>query len=210
MADELTPAPVDDLITPKAGAAAPVAEEDAPDVTLPPELLRIPAMQALMTGKPGAASVNFRADKNLAVAKEVFKHKDHLLSAGFGLYRATDGDTGVLFNQLYLHPEEIKRADADGTLLDIAPPLRDLNSKIANAGHADHPILSHDGVVPQGMKVAPVPNVPQSQPAVAPAGSAALRKALTAKIAGLSPGAPTTGPQPGAGRLVNSLGSPVV
>lgn len=197
---------MDDLVTPKTGAP----EAEAPDVTLPPELLKIPAMQALMTGKPGAASVNFKTDKALAIAKDVFAHKDNLLKAGFGLYRATDGDTGVLFNQLYVHPDEIKQADANGTLLDIAPPLRDLNSKISTAGHADHPVLNHDGVVPQGFKVAPVPNVPQSQPAVAPAGSAALRKALTAKIAGLSPGAPTSGPQPGAGRLLNSLGSAVV
>lgn len=202
---EAAPAP-DDLVAAKPGVAAP---DEVPDVKLPPELLKIPAMMALMTGKPGAASVNFKTDKSLPVAKTLFQHKDDLLRAGFGLYRALDGDTGVLFNQLYVHPEQVKQADSQGKILEIAPPLRDLNSKVETAGHEDHPILSHDGIVPTGMKTAPVPDVPQANVAVPPAPAAAIRKALTAKIAGLSPGAPTQGPQPGAGRLLNSLANPV-
>lgn len=203
-------APADDLISPKADAA-PAPEQSAPDVKLSSELLKIPAMQALMVGKPGATSVNFKADKKLAVAADIFKHKDDLLKAGFGLYRAMDGDTGILFNQLYVHPEELKQADAAGKLLDIAPPLRNLDTKMQTAGHADHPVLNHDGVVPNGFKVAPVPPVPQmnSSPVQQPP-AAAQRKALASKIAGLSPGGPTQGPVPGAGRLANSLASPVV
>lgn len=202
------PTMTDDLVSPRAGAATP--EADLPDVKLPPELLKIPAMMALMTGKPGAASVNFKTDKSFPLAKKVFEHKDDLLRAGFGLYRALDGDTGVLFNQLYVHPDQVKQADTAGKILEIAPPLRDLNSKVETSGHEDHPILTHDGVVPTGMATAPVPDVPQATAAVPPAPAAAIRKALSAKIAGLAPGAPTTGAQPGAGRLVNSLQRPVV
>jgi hypothetical protein len=206
MADEIPPAPADDLISPRV-PAEPAAE---PEVSLPKELVRVPAMQALMVGKPGAASVNFKADRKLAVASEIFKHKDALTQAGFGLYRALDGDTGVLFNQFYLHPDEIKAADAAGKLLEIAPPLRELNSKISKIGREDHPVLNHDGVMPKGVKTAPVPNVPQMSPMVSQPPAAAQRKALTAKIAGLNPGSPTSGPQPGAGRILNSLQKPVV
>lgn len=224
-----------DLIQPAAGAP-PAADPSAVQPQQPPEggesqpqetsenapklapaLLHIPAMQALMVGKPAAASVHFTHDKALPVAKEIFDHKEDLLKAGFALYRSLSGDVGVIFNQLYLHPEELKAADQAGQLMQIAPPLGQLNHATGAAGR-NHPIFSHAGV-PGGPKPAPMPQVPQSgmaQPAPIAAGPGPTmpadvqRQLLQAKLANIPLGAPTSGPSPGAGRILNTLQKPVV
>jgi hypothetical protein len=133
------------------------------------------------------------------------------------VYSALDGKTGVVFNQLYVHPEELKAADAAGQLHTLAPPFDQVNHLISKSGTA-HPALDTGHQVPTGLKGAPIPQPPQVAGAapVAPSASipplpaSAQRKALTAQIANLSPGSPTSGPVPGQGRLLNNILKPVV
>lgn len=206
-------------ITPKAGT--PVAPEVQPqnnegDVAspdaasapegLPPEVLQIPAMQALLAGKPAALSASLKEFSTRPEAKVIVQNSDTLQKAGFGLYKSLSGDLGVVFNQFHMHPEELVAADKAGKLTEIAPPFDQVNHATSKSGK-DHPILSASEV-PQGLKSAPMPNPPQAaSPVTAPVPD---QKQTQARLKNIAVGGPTTGARPGAGRLLNQIMKPVV
>jgi hypothetical protein len=182
---------------------------------MPEALLRIPAMQGLMTGSPGAVSDSIKDFAKRDDAGVLTKNKDWLTQAGFGFYRSLDGDTGVVFNMLYVHPEELKAADAAGKLKEVAPDFDSVNHAIGKSGRA-HPALSA-GPVPKGLKGAPIPQAPpqmaQVPPPTAnvpPPSAAAQRSLMGARVNNLTQGSPTSGPVPGAGRLLNQVLKPVL
>lgn len=191
--------------------APPEAQAEAPQAAgagaIPEDLLKIPAIQGLIAGQPGAVSAPIAEFAKRGEAKLVVEHKDALLKAGMGLYRSLDGQTGVIFNQLYVNPEEIKQADQAGQLLEVAPPFDVVNQALSKAGLA-HPVLSHSGEAPPAAAGAPIPTPPQASAAPIPA--SAQRKTQAARLANLAPGGPTTGASPGAGRLLNAILKPVV
>jgi hypothetical protein len=141
-------------------------------------------------------------------------NKDWLTRAGFGFYQSLDGQTGVVFNMLYVHPEELKAADAAGQLKKIAPDYDSVHHSISKSGRA-HPALS-GAPVPTGLKAAPVPQPPQmsQEPPptanVPPPSAAAQKSLMGARIGNLAQGSPTSGPVPGAGRLLNQVLKPVL
>lgn len=206
------------LVQPTDATAAAPAPADAEQPATPPmpeALLKIPAVSGLLTGKPGAFSLPIKESKGREDLQDLVKYKDWLGRAGMAVYSALDGKTGVVFNQLYVHPEELKAADAAGQLHTIAPPFDSVNHLIGKSGTA-HPALDTAHSVPTGLKGAPIPQPPQMaqatapQSAVPPLPASAQRKALTAQIANLQPGSPTSGPAPGQGRLLNNILKPVV
>jgi hypothetical protein len=200
------PAPSPD---PAAAPEAPV-EGDSNNDGIPDAILKIPAMQAVLAGKPAAVSAPIDEFSKRPEAKAIIDNKDALVKAGFGLYRSLSGDTGVVFNTLHMHEQELKAADAAGTLQQIAPPFDQVNDSVAKAGPNDHPVLQA-GEVPSGPKGMPMPQPPQANSAVAaPAPASVQNKLSTARTKNLQPGSPTSGPQPGAGRLLNSILKPVV
>ena len=200
------PAPAPTVpIEPAAGAPTPAAEGEAP--SLPDELINIPAIQALTAGSPAATSAPLKEFAGREEGKLIAKNKDALLKAGFGLYKSLSGDVGVLFNQFYISAPEIQAADKAGTLDKIAPPFDVVNGEVQKAGDK-HPALSHKGP-PGAFKSAPVPEPPQSGAMPPPAGPAAQKMAAE-RGKNLALGAPSTGPKPGAGRLLNSILKPVV
>jgi hypothetical protein len=165
-------------------------------------------MQAVLAGKPAAVSASFEEFQKRPEAKAILANKDALLSAGFGLYKSLSGDTGVVFNTLHLHPEELVAADKAGKLQQIAPPFDQVNDMVAKAGPDTHPVLTA-GDVPTGPKGPPMPTPPQMASGNmphAPANPPAQRQ----RVKNLTLGSPTSGPQPGAGRLLNSILKPVV
>lgn len=207
-------------ITPKAGTApAPTpevtpAENNEGDTPSPdsaasaiaPELLQIPAVQALLAGKPAAVSAPLKEFSTRPEAKLIVQNKDSLTRAGFGLYKSLSGDLGVVFNQFHLHPEELIAADKAGKLQEVAPPFDQVNHTVAKSGK-DHPILSVTDV-PQGLKNAPMPEPPQAaSPVTAPVPD---QKQTQARLKNIAVGGPTTGARPGAGRLLNQILKPVV
>lgn len=195
--------------------AAPIVDPNAPapveqptpgtgEPALPDEILKIPAFQALFAGAPPALSDNINAKR--PEAKLVAQNKDALMQSGIGFYRSLGGDVGVLFNQMYIHPEELKAADKAGKLLEIAPPFDSVNGETAKSGK-NNPVIN--AKAPTGPKTAPVPAPPQfSSGGGLPASSEA--KLTGARIKNLQPGAPTSGPAPGAGRVLNSIFKGVV
>jgi len=111
---------------------------------------------------------------------------------------------------MYVHPEEIKQADAAGKLTEVAPPFDAIHHSISKSG-INHPALDSSRKTPIAFKSAPVPAVPQSTNAPMAATPASVQnKIATARLSNLSPGSPTSGPVPGAGRLLNQVLKPVL
>lgn len=231
------------LITPREQTAEPMAPpepavapapEAAPDEVstgaIPEELIRIPAMQALMAGEPPAVSGTFKEFKASAEMGLLLENKENLIAAGFGFYRALSGDTGVIFNSLHINPADLQAADKQGKLNQIAPPFNEVNHAVGKSGAAN-PAL-REGGIPAGAKGATAVAPPQlgptltppqllraggmpgqgaiAQPSVSPATAAVQRQIMGQRMAGLTPGAPTSGAKPGAGRLLNQILRPSV
>lgn len=179
----------------------PELPDPEPGEGLPEPLLKIPAFQALMAGKPGALSVNLKLKTGAPESKLVAKNKDKLMRAGIGFYRSLGGDLGVIFNQLYISGEEIKAADTAGQLLQIAPDFDSIGGKTARSGSAN-PVM--DAQVPGGAATPPVPSPPQMSSGGGLPG-AAQTKLSAARTKNILPGSPTSGPAPGAGQLMRSI-----
>lgn len=202
--------PVEEIVQPRAGAepvaAAPAADSGA---ELPDDLLKIPAMQGVLSGSPGAFSaVLAQFDKDPA-AKLISKNKDALMNAGVNFYRSLDGQQGVVFNSLHISGDDVKAADAAGQLQSIAPPFDQVNAEIGKSGAAN-PVLNAE--VPQG--VATGGGMPAAGPIELSAPktmAASAQKSLAAKRANaLTPQGPTSGASPGSGRLLNTILRPVI
>lgn len=190
MADE-------NIVEPRPGVQE-VAVEGGVD--LPDELIQIPAMQAVVAGSPGAFSAVLSQFEKRPEAKIIASNRDNLMKAGFGLYRSLDGQTGVVFNQLFVSPDEVKAADQAGELAAIAPPFDQLNMEVGQAGAAN-PVLA-EGARPEGFKAgaaAPKPMAASAQKSVA-----------TKRANNLQLGSPTSGPVPGSGRLLSTILKPVI
>jgi len=196
-------------IEPKNGAPAPAEESPDQAGALPPELMQIPVFQGLIAGQPPAVSLTIDDFEKRPEAELAIKNKDALMQAGFGFYRSLQGGQGVIFNQLYIHPEDIKQADKAGKLQEVAPPFDVVNSAISGAGAAN-PILTHKGppgALPQPTGAAP----PQfNAPMMVPPPSRSQTKLAADRGKQAGAGSPTSGPAPGRGRLLNELLKPVV
>lgn len=204
MADE------NNIVEPRAGVEPVAAASAEGGVDLPEDLLRIPAMQAITAGQPGAFSAVLAQFEKMPEAKIITANKDNLMKAGFGLYRSLDGQSGAVFNQLFVSPDEIKAADAAGQLQTVAPPFEQLNMEIASAG-ANNPVLA-EGARPEGFKTGmAAPSAGPIELAPPKTMAASAQKSLATKRANaLTPQGPTSGAAPGAGRLLNTILRPVV
>jgi hypothetical protein len=172
--------------------------------SLPDDLLQHPAMQALMAGSPPAASTNLKTAAESPLGQLVAQNVDTLKQAGFGFYRSQDGQLGVMFNQLKINPEEIVQADQQGSLLEIAPPIEQVEQAVL-ADPSANPVLS--GNDPSGAAMPPAP-APSLQDQVMGGGGGGAPTGPTPTQAQL--GSPTSGPKPGAGRVTNTLLKQVV
>jgi hypothetical protein len=190
------PVPVEPTLEPEPTAAP--AEGELPD-----ELIQEPVMQALMSGSPPAVSGDIKALENSPFGKLVGKYAQVLNRAGMGFYRSQQGNIGAMFNQLYIQPEAIMEADQKGALQEIAPPISEVEKALA-ADPSKNPVLSASGP-PTAPPVAP------PSPAPAGGGGAAPSPSLsTARRRNTQLGSPTSGPSPGAGRVLNAILKPVV
>ena len=194
-------------IEPRETAATPPSAEPATKAPasksgFSDELLQIPAVQALFAGSPAAFSTPLKEFDNRPEAKVLGDHKDQLMKAGIGFYRSLGGDLGVLFNQLHIAGQDIQEADKQGRLLEVAPPFDQVTEQIMGSGEA-HPSLNAQ--VPGGAKTPAPQAIPPS-----PAPASVQNKQATARLKNVQPGSPTSGPAPGAGRILNNILKPVV
>lgn len=145
-------------------------------------------MAGLLSGETPALSLDIKATKDTPTGAAIASAMPDLLKAGIGAYRALDGKTGVLFNQQAIHADDIKAADKQGKLLELAPPLDSLAAP-QEAPAAATPPQSNTGMIP------PAP---------------ASKSLKSARVNAVKPGSPTSGPKPGAGRLQNMVMQPVI
>lgn len=220
----------DMLVEPKTAAPAapaveptnPAASQEAPPEAqagageagqaagIPDEVLQIPAFQGLFAGSPAAVSASLQDMMKRPEAKVIQGAMPTLQKAGIGTYRSLGGDVVALFNQFYITGEELKQADQAGQLEQVAPPFDAVNQQIASMGADAHPSLQQREV-PGAFKQAPA-NAPQmASPVSAPAPSTPKDiKAQQARMKNMQPGSPTSGPKPGAGRILNNILKPVL
>jgi len=220
----VAPADTEAPITPAPEEVAPEAAAAPPD-----ELLKIPAFQALFAGSPPAVSFSLTGQSDRPERKLAEKNSDYLKEAGFRIFKAQADNRAVLYNALRIHPEDLRAAEKMGKLEIIAPDFDAVNHAVGKSGDAN-PIL-HAGEVPaapaSALSASTAPQAgsipalaarvmaaaPQSggaPPNVAPAPAGVQRKLAGARIASLKPSAPTAGPAPGQGSLLNSILKPVV
>lgn len=195
----------ENLVEPKSAPAETPTPTAQGGVDLPDELLQLPAVQGLFSGAPPAFSTPIATFEKRPEAKLIADNKDALQRAGVGLYRSLAGDLGVLFNQLYIAGNDIAQADKEGRLLEVAPPFDQVSQSISQSGE-NNPVLNAAGV-PNGAKTA---GVPTPGPTPEPAPASTQNKLLTARLKNIPQGAPTSGPAPGAGRILNNILKPVV
>jgi hypothetical protein len=215
---DVATAPVVEPNDPNAAQPAPVEPaQDAPQqaeqpAPLPADLLKIPALQALVAGSPPALSMKLKGSEDRSEVALVKKHQEPLQQAGMGFYRSISGEYGVMFNALRIHPADLQAADKAGKLLLVAPDFDAVDHAVAKAG-LDHPAL-HASPPPR------TPAMPQSAQAGPPQMSSGkfsppvpasvARRLIQQRITNMQPSAPTGGPAPGAGPLTNAILKPVI
>jgi hypothetical protein len=170
-------------------------------------------IHALLAGSPAAVSAPIAGFEKTPEGLAIVQNKDTLLNMGISFYRSLSGDLGVVFNQMKLSGPELQAADKAGKLLEVAPPLNQVNQSVATAG-ADSPLLGAEAAT--GAATAPPPPILNTPPPgagpIVPTSPAKKTqdKIIAKKLANLPPGSPTSGPKPGQGRLLNQILKPVV
>jgi len=164
--------------------------------TLPADIVDLPIIYNVAKGSPPAVSAPDNMDD--PAVKAITKHAQALVASGFGIYESMDGKNWVLFNTQAISTGDLHDADAAGKLLEVAPPFSSV--KTASPGQ---PAASGTGMAAAAPQ-APA-QVPESQPA-----PSVQQKLATSRQANLAPGSPTSGPAPGAGRLLNNILKPAV
>lgn len=201
----------------------PAPEETEPETPaegegLPDEIIKIPAIQAVIAGSPPAVSMALKGSEDREERKLVEDHQEALQEAGMGFYRSLSGALGVMFNGLKIHPDDIVAADRAGKLTAIAPDFDKLNHEVAKSGRA-HPVLSANrpvAALPMPLSAATPPQAASgalpmpSQTNVPPAPASVARRLAAQRVLNLQTGAPTSGPAPGAGRILNRVLTPAV
>ena len=136
----------------------------------------------------------------------IAQNKDSLQSAGFAFYRSLSGELGVLFNQMKISGEDIKAADKAGKLRLVAPDFDLVNHQVAKSG-ANHPAFGATAStgLAQPASSAPPQAASGSMPLAPPAPASVQRRYAQQRVMNLRPGSPTSGPAPGAGRLLNQV-----
>lgn len=201
-ADALLSAPGTPQPVPQPGLLLePLTPSDEDKAKIPDEVLSLPPFRALLEGSPPAVKVTqeeFQADPAI---KMIQGHSESLLYSGFGFYQPKDGNSSVIYNSRFIDGNALKIADDKGQLDKIATPYSELKNFFAeNLGEA--------GVNPEASAAPVAPEVsaaPSSQPGGAPAPDSSQTKLASARVRNLATGAPTSGPAPGQGRVLNNI-----
>lgn len=180
-----------EAVLPTSPAPVPAASDPVSDVpaTLPDEVLQIPVMYGLLHGSPAAIYADMTTDD--PDIQILGRNAEALGQSGIGFYPSKDETLGVLFNTAYVDEAQLQEADAAGKLTEVAAPYDQTKQQFGAA-------------VSGGS--APV----AAAPAGNPPSSSAQKKLATARAKNLQPGSPTSGPRPGAGRIINNILKPTI
>lgn len=166
-------------------------EGSEPTTSLPDEVLQIPTVYALLHGAPPAVyAPKQQQDPEI---QTVVKNQKQLVDAGFGFYPSKDGKLTVLYNGAYVSPDALAKADNEGKLTEVVPSFEEVKAKFASAV---------SGTPPESA----LPGAPVTPTAGGPPPSSRTQNTLaTARVKNLQTGSPTSGPTPGAGRILNNI-----
>ncbi len=180
----------------------PLSPKDDSAAQIPDEVLQIPAFRALLEGSPPAVAVTKPELEASPELQTIQKNVEPLLYSGFGVYQAKDGQTAVFYNSQFIDGKALQIADEKGKLTAVAAPFADLKS------HFDQG-LAGEGSAP-APAAAPAPTAAPPQVTAPPPAPAAQSKLSTARLMSAAPGAPTSGPVPGQGRVMSQILKPAV
>lgn len=172
----------------------PANAEEAPKDTsgLPPEILEMPIFKGILEGSPGALWTP-TGDKSHEAVTAV-KNGKALNEVGIFFFRDKPSGLDLIYNAQYIDPSLVEAAAKKGKLKEIAQPLAETVAAFNGAAG-----------------VTPVAKEGESLPAAGAPSSVPVDSALnTQRVNNLSPQGPTTGPLPGAGRILNSIATPTV
>ncbi len=184
--------------------------KDEPGSDLPTEVRSNPVVKQVLVGSvPG---VLFRPGVYYPKAAKLGKHIEDLMDVGMDFYKAFDSSF-VFFNPRSVTEAQLRKADEEGQLAALVPDYEVISGEAPGTppeGWAEElagvNTESASTMLPGTQKTTPMAN---ASPAGAPTG-AEDAKLAAARAKNLLPGAPTTGPRPGAGRVLNNLAKPVV
>ena len=210
-------------ITPTAlpGAPRPAAKTVAPKTkgkekpVLPPEIQNNQVVKDVLQGViPG---VLVRPNIYYPKAYKIAENWQELMDLGLDFYWTKDEST-ILFNPAKISEQELITADKQGILTKVLPDYETLSGErpqkppkgvqvglgLNQPGGASPAPAAPPGV-PNPGRIAPVPGV-------GPAPGGLDKKLATARVNNLNVAAagPTTGPRPGAGRVLNATATPAV
>lgn len=174
-------------------STTPPNSEEADTTGIPDDVLALPIMAGLLQGAPPAvwAPIGTKGPE----VSVVLKNAPALNKAGFGFYRDDKGGLDVFYNTRFISPELVKKAAEKGKLKDVASPLEEVSSQINGSVGAPAGVVE-PGAVPAASVAAAtgMPDTPLN----------------TARLNNVQPGSPTSGPQPGAGRILNNISKPTI
>lgn len=175
---------------------------------LPAEVKSVPVVEWLSVGEPPAIRVE--PGQYFPELEPLAKNLPETLKAGLDLYKAQNGDS-VFFNPLFMSEQELQLADQEGKLEQLVPSYSELSGSTPQEVSPEKfdELLRTSEDVQSRLHSLTTPEDMEKEPA--PAASAAVRPATTPepvttqRVKALQPGAPTSGPAPGAGRLLNAI-----
>lgn len=165
----------------------------------------------MLAGEPAAVSATIKQLESSPEGKAIAASAETLMKAGIGFYGGLDGKTGVIFNGFYTTGEDLKKADAEGKLLDVAPPFDAVVTASDAKGNTAHKGLkNHPGQLANSAPSDPNQSASAAAQQMNVPGSNTSPGKQKARVAGQQLGSPSSGPKPGSGRLLNTILSPVV
>lgn len=178
---------------------------------LPQEVKGVPLVEWLAVGEPPA--VRIESGQYFPELEPLGKHLPEVIKGGLDVYKAQSGDT-VFFNPLFISEQELQVADQEGTLPQAVPSYSELSGSKPQQMTPEKfdELLNQSEDLQIRLKELSTPGdeveepEPAAEPSAIPQSPAMLQNNLAAQRARqLIPGAPTSGPSPGAGRLLSGI-----
>lgn len=156
---------------------------------IPESVLEIPLMRGILEGAP--AAIYTPVGTKGPEIETVLKHGKDLNAAGIGFFRDEKNKLDVIYNSGYITKDLLEAAAKKSKIPEVAELLSEVSARVNSAVGA-----------PAAGAPAPMGGSMEMNLAASPVN--------TARINNLQPGSPTSGPQPGAGRILNNLTKPVI
>jgi hypothetical protein len=211
-----------ELMPQTAAPADSIGDLDAASIykDLPKPLAKLKAMKFAALGKPPA--FRFVPGLYYPAVDDFADNLDKMLLAGFDMYASQSGDK-VVYNPLFIQDDELKAADAKGVLQQIVPEYGELTGETPKP--VTQPIekrltqkltamipklrkLQMEGAEPPATTLENLSGYPQPPAVGKPSGISS--KLTIPRTKNALPESPTSGPKPGAGRLLNAIATRAV